>query len=156
MYYMWNTTCSESILCWQQHAAAGPHTNLSFNTTLQCWHDMRKKTSQTCTLQNNINSRVARSKMSDAATMVFEKRNGPCSWDWQTVASMLQKNCVTRVLHLRAIRLHHCAVWNSQLEITSEINLHEQTISLQCSVLVTDWTNRNLGKLFKILIQKMY
>jgi hypothetical protein len=117
---------------------------------------MRKKTSQTCTLQNNINSRVTRSKMSDAATMAFEKRNGPCSWYWQTAASMLQKNCVTRVLCLHAMRLNHCAVQNSQLEITSEINLHEWTTSLQCSVLVTDWRNRNLGKLFKILIRKMY
>jgi len=88
--------------------------------------------------------------------VVFEKQNGPCSWDWQTVASMLQKNCVTRVLHLHAMRLHHCAAWNTQLERTSEINLHEWTTSLQCSVLVTDWTNRNLGKLFKIQIWKMY
>lgn len=81
MYYMRNTTCLELILSWQHHTAAGPQTDLSFNTTPQCWRDMRKKTSQTCTLQNNINSRVATSKMIDAATMVFEKQNGPCSQD---------------------------------------------------------------------------
>ena len=156
MYYMWNTTCSELILSWQQHPAAGPCTDLAINITLQCWHDMWKKTYQTCTLKNNINSRVARSKMSDTATIAFEEPHGPSSWDWLTVASLLQKKYMTRVLHPHAMRLHHCAVHNSHLEITSDINLHELTSSLQCSVLETDWTNGNLGKLFQIMIWKTY
>lgn len=126
--------------CWTTHKPV-------LQTTLQCWHDMRKKTSQTCTLQNNINSRVATSKMIDAATMVFEKQNWPYSQGWQTAASILQKNCVTRILHLHAMRLHHCAVWNSQQEITSEINQHERT-SLQCSVLV----NRLNKEKFRVIV----
>jgi hypothetical protein len=47
---------------------------------LQCyaavWHDMKKKTFQTLTLLNNVNSSVARSKMFDVAAMVMEEWPG--------------------------------------------------------------------------------
>ena len=40
----------------------------SFSAMLSCWHDVSKKTSHTCTPLNNINNRMARSKMIDAVT----------------------------------------------------------------------------------------
>jgi hypothetical protein len=49
----------------------GPCTDLSLNATLLRCHDMREKTFQTLILLNNVNSIMARSKMTDVATMVL-------------------------------------------------------------------------------------
>jgi len=38
------------------------------------WHDLREKTSQTCTLLNNNNSSTARIDRADATTRVMEER----------------------------------------------------------------------------------
>jgi hypothetical protein len=42
---------------------------------------MSKKTLQTCTPLNNINSSMDRSKITDAATTVMEERQSPSSRD---------------------------------------------------------------------------
>jgi hypothetical protein len=75
----------------------------------------------------------------------------PSRGDWLTAVSALQKKYDTPAL---AMRLRHLAVWNV-VEMTSEINLYELTVPLECCVLEME-EMENSGTLFKVLKQKMY
>ena len=54
----------------------------ALNAVLPSWYDVRKRMLQTCTLQNNINSSVDGSKMTDMMTMVMEEWHMVRSGDW--------------------------------------------------------------------------
>jgi hypothetical protein len=55
---------------WATVRFAGLCIDLLLNTMLPCWHDVREETFWTLILLNNINSSVARSKMTDVVTGV--------------------------------------------------------------------------------------
>lgn len=86
--------------------------------------------------------------MIDEATKMMEKRQRQCSGEWLIAVPALHKKYVNLTLQPSAMRLYHAAMWNS---CAMENNLHELTV-----LLGTDWINENSGKLFKILIRKMY
>ena len=54
-------------------ALAHCYPGLSFSAILLRWHDVSTRTLQTCALLNNINSSIARSKMSDVAIMAMDE-----------------------------------------------------------------------------------
>ena len=55
-------------------------TDPAFNGKLPCWHEVRQKNFQTCTLVNNIKSSMTRTRMTDVVTcMMMEEQ--PSSGD---------------------------------------------------------------------------
>jgi hypothetical protein len=83
---MEHVTGCELISVWQQSIGAQ---SPSCNAVLSYWHDMGKKTLQTCTLLNDINSCLGRT-MTDVAITVREEGQRPSSWDGLFAVSALQ------------------------------------------------------------------
>ena len=63
-------TCRMQLAASKFNAGSG---TLLARPVLPRWHDVSKTTLQTCTLLNNINSSIARSKMSDVAIMAMDE-----------------------------------------------------------------------------------
>jgi hypothetical protein len=93
-YYKRVVTGCEVISCWQQSIVAHAP---SFSVMLPCWHDMVKRTLQTCTLLNDVNSCVARSKVGYVAITVREDRQRPSSGDGLIAVCALQEKYNTHV-----------------------------------------------------------
>jgi hypothetical protein len=87
-------TGCELISGWQQSVVAQAP---SFNAVLSCWHDMGKKALQTCTLPNDFNSCVARSKMTDVATTVREQEQKPSSGNGLIAVCALREKYKTHI-----------------------------------------------------------
>jgi hypothetical protein len=87
-------TGCELISSWQQSVVAHAP---SFNALLSSWHDMGKRTLQTCTLLNDVNICVARSKVTDVATIVREERHRPSSGDGLIAVCELQEKYNTHI-----------------------------------------------------------
>jgi hypothetical protein len=65
--------CCEFISSWEQRIVAWPYTDIAFSATLPLWRDGKEHTFQTLIVLNKVNSNVARSNMTDVATMVMEE-----------------------------------------------------------------------------------
>lgn len=79
---------------------AGLCTDLVFNSTLPCWHAMKKKTFQMIFgLLNNVKSIVARNKMTDVATVMVEEWKRLCNGDWLMPVMMLWTKHVNWDVH---------------------------------------------------------
>jgi len=74
--------------------------HVHLNATLPCSHDTRQKTFQTSILLNNVNSTVARSKITDVATMVMEECQKPSTGNPQIAVFASQKIYVSPVLNI--------------------------------------------------------
>jgi hypothetical protein len=69
---MRNRASSEVISTWQQRIEAWQFTDSSFDATLSRWLDMKRNLPD-ITLQNDVNSIMAKTRVVDITTMVVEK-----------------------------------------------------------------------------------
>jgi hypothetical protein len=135
---MWKATCCLLISSWQQCIVASPCTDPACNTTLPHWHHVGQKTFQTCTLLNNVNSSMARSKMSDVTTMVMEERQAP-SLQGLTNCSLcvVEEICESSSAQIWRVVASFCCV-KCMCRYDLRDNLYELTALFQRRMLVTD------------------
>jgi hypothetical protein len=105
MHLMENWTCCYFIWSWPQHVVSRPCTDPSFKIVQPHLYDIGNWTLQTVRVQNSINIILARSKISDVASMVMEEWQRPSSGHWPNSVSALWQKCVTEAVCLDA-QLH--------------------------------------------------
>ena len=102
--------------------------------------------------RQGVNGSAARSKMTAVLTRVMKKWQRLSSGDWRI--SALRNKYMNRVQHPRATQLHHSAVWNLCMTITSQMNPYELPAHFN-TYFRNKLNNWNSQILFKVLIWQM-